>query len=453
MKCQRRGCGGDIEDGYCNVCGLAPPKPARQQVRPASAGTTPSVAGPRAPTPQSGPIDPGPSSTGGAGGAGTGWTGPGTTGTGPGSTGTGTGPGSTRTRTGTVGTRSGRTNSGRTGSTRTRTTGRSHLGAGLVEVPVVPYVDPSTAVMSVPEVAQDKRFCGHCGQPVGRDRAGVKGRTEGFCRVCGRGFSFAPKLLAGDLVATQYEVVGCLAHGGLGWIYLARDHNVSDRWVVLKGLLDADDPDAMAAALAERRFLAEVEHPNIVKIFNFVQHRGSGYIVMEYVGGTALKDLLKQRREANGGVPDPLPIEQASAYILEILPGPRVSPLARAAVLRLQARQRHPDRRGAEADRPRGGAPDRRRCRARCTERWATRRPRSPTWAHPSRLTCTPWPGPWPCSASTSRATSPRSSTACPGPRTFRCWPGSIRCTASCCVGLRSTRRRVSSRPRRWRNN
>jgi serine/threonine-protein kinase PknG len=313
MKCQRSGCGGDIEDGYCNVCGLAPPKPARQQVQPASAGTTPPAAGPRAPTPQSGPIDPARPGTGGTGSAGTGWAG-------PGSTRTGTGPGSTRTGAATVGTRSGRTTSGRTGSTRTRTTGRSHLGAGLVEVPVVPYVDPSTAVMSVPEVAQDKRFCGHCGQPVGRDRAGVRGRTEGFCRVCGRGFSFTPKLVAGDLVATQYEVVGCLAHGGLGWIYLARDHNVSDRWVVLKGLLDADDPDAMAAALAERRFLAEVEHPNIVKIFNFVQHKGSGYIVMEYVGGTALKDLLKQRREANGGVPDPLPIEQASAYVLEILP-------------------------------------------------------------------------------------------------------------------------------------
>jgi serine/threonine-protein kinase PknG len=37
------------------------------------------------------------------------------------------------------------------------------------------------------------------------------------------------------LVAGQYEVLGCLAFGGLGWIYLARDRNVSDRWVVLKG--------------------------------------------------------------------------------------------------------------------------------------------------------------------------------------------------------------------------
>jgi serine/threonine-protein kinase PknG len=122
------------------------------------------------------------------------------------------------------------------------------------------------------------------------------------------------------LVAGQYEVVGCLAHGGMGWVYLAKDRNVSDRWVVLKGLLNAGDPDATASALAERRFLAEVEHPNIVKIFNFVEHDGYGYIVMEYVGGQNLKQILAARREANGNEPDPLPVTQAIAYMLEILP-------------------------------------------------------------------------------------------------------------------------------------
>ncbi len=137
---------------------------------------------------------------------------------------------------------------------------------------------------------------------------------------CRSPFSFAPKLRPGDLVAQQYEIAGCLAHGGMGWVYLARDRNVSDRWVVLKGLLDTEDEGAMAAAIAERRFLAEVEHPNIVKIHNFVQHEDSGYIVMEYVGGTSLKQILAERRAANGNIADPLPPEQAIAYILEILP-------------------------------------------------------------------------------------------------------------------------------------
>jgi serine/threonine-protein kinase PknG len=174
--------------------------------------------------------------------------------------------------------------------------------------------------MADPMVPENRRFCGRCDEPVGRSRDGAPGRAAGFCRKCGAPFSFEPKLRPDDLVGGQYEVVGCLAHGGMGWVYLARDRNVSDRWVVLKGLLNAGDSDATAAALAERRFLAEVEHPNIVKIFNFVQHESSGYIVMEYVGGSSLKQLLTARRESNGGEPDPLPPAQAIAYMLEVLP-------------------------------------------------------------------------------------------------------------------------------------
>ena len=205
---------------------------------------------------------------------------------------------------------------------RTRTSARGRLGAGLVEIPLVPFRDPSDAVLdeAAAVVPESRRFCARCDEPVGRGRDDAPGRTAGFCRKCGAPFSFEPKLRTGELVAGQYEVVGCLAHGGMGWIYLARDRNVSDRWVVLKGLLNAGDDDAMAAALAERRFLAEVEHPNIVKIFNFVQQESSGYIVMEYVGGRSLKQILAARRDAGGGEPDPLPPAQAIAYMLEILP-------------------------------------------------------------------------------------------------------------------------------------
>jgi serine/threonine-protein kinase PknG len=206
------------------------------------------------------------------------------------------------------------------GSARTRTTSRPHLGAGLVEVPPVPRRDPAEAVMADPKVTEQGRFCGCCAGAVGRGRNGTPGRTRGFCRRCGAAFSFEPKLRAGDVVADQYEVAGCLAHGGLGWIYLARDRHVADRWIVLKGVLNAGDEEAMTAARSERLFLAEVEHPNIVKIFNFVECDGSGYIVMEYVGGMSLKALLAARRAANAGIPDPLPVSQAIAYVLEILP-------------------------------------------------------------------------------------------------------------------------------------
>jgi serine/threonine-protein kinase PknG len=185
-----------------------------------------------------------------------------------------------------------------------------------VDIPPVPHRDPATAVLAHPEVPESRRYCGSCEQPVGRGRDGRPGLTEGFCRNCGTRFSFSPKLMPGDLLVGQYEVLGCLAFGGLGWIYLAKDHNVSDRWVVLKGLLNTGDADAMAAAVAERQFLAQVEHPNIVRIYNFVQHDGAGYIVMEYVGGKSLKEVLQEARRSGGSIP----VEYALAYAIEVLP-------------------------------------------------------------------------------------------------------------------------------------
>ncbi|MBB0246392.1 protein kinase, partial [Streptomyces alkaliphilus] len=122
---------------------------------------------------------------------------------------------------------------------------------------------------------------------------------------------------------TEYEVVGCLAHGGQGWIYLAVDHPVSRRWVVLKGLRDTEDEDALTSAIAERRFLAEIEHPGIVRIHNFVEHPDprtgdpDGYIVMEYAGGRSLREIADARRGA--GKPRPLPLEQVCAFGIEAL--------------------------------------------------------------------------------------------------------------------------------------
>jgi serine/threonine-protein kinase PknG len=209
--------------------------------------------------------------------------------------------------------------------TSSRASGRGRLGAGLVEVPVVPVKDPASAVLTDPAVSENKRFCSNCGAEVGRARDGKPGETEGDCATCGTYFNFRPRLFRSDLVGGQYEVLGCLAYGGLGWIYLAKDHNVSDRWVVLKGMIDTTDATSMASAVAERRFLAEVEHPNVVRIYNFVQHPDPktgnqvGYIVMEYVGGQSLRQLaLEHHRET--GKAEPLPIGQVIAYGLEILP-------------------------------------------------------------------------------------------------------------------------------------
>ncbi|GAB2983997.1 serine/threonine-protein kinase [Nocardioides montaniterrae] len=294
--CAQPGCTGQIVDGYCNVCGApsAGGEVGQATVRADRSARSAAVPPPPPPLGSSGlsaPLTAGSSSSRVASAA-------------IGSRRVGA-SGSTSTR---------RT---RTGSTRLRA---ARIGAGLTSVPVAPQTNPAEAIMANPQVPEEKRTCPKCGAAVGRGRDGQPGRTEGFCPQCGTAFSFTPKLQQGDLVAGQYEIAGALAHGGMGWIYLARDRNVSNRWVVLKGLLNSGDPDALAAAIAEQQFLAQVEHPSIVEIYNFVSHEGAGYIVMEYVGGKSVKELLKARMAANNGVYDPLPVDQALAYILDLLP-------------------------------------------------------------------------------------------------------------------------------------
>jgi serine/threonine-protein kinase PknG len=245
-NCKQKGCSGIIEDGYCDVCGLAPIKgqiAQSSQVLSRSSITT----------------------------------------------GTGSSPLTNRSK----------------GSRRTSTSARSsrkHLGAGLVSVPELPSTEPEKALMAEAIVPENKRFCASCNNSLKREK--------GFCPKCGQKYSFIATLQAGDLVASQYEVKGAIAYGGLGWIYLGFDKTLS-RYVVLKGLLNTEDAASAAVAVAERQFLASVKHANIVGIYNFVKHGTEGFIVMEYVGGKTLRQIRKER-----GL---LPVAEAIAYIHRIL--------------------------------------------------------------------------------------------------------------------------------------
>jgi len=295
-RCVDPACTGTVVDGWCDVCGLAAAPSARQAPAPPSGGAAvppPPGASRAAPLAASGPASP-PSAR----------------------------SSTVTNRLGLVPLGSARLTSGsrptRQLAPRRQT---SRLGAGLTHVPSVPVLDPRQALMDPAVVAEEKRFCSVCQSPVGRTRDGSPGRTKGFCPKCRTPYDFDPKLAPGTLLGGQYEIVGCLAHGGMGWIHLARDRNVNDRWVVVKGLLNAGDPDAYRAAVAEKQFLAEVEHPTIVEIHNFVvAPDGASYIVMEYVGGKSLNDLLKSRMRAAGGRFDPLPVDQAIAFMIEVLP-------------------------------------------------------------------------------------------------------------------------------------
>lgn len=216
----------------------------------------------------------------------------------------------TTTSAGSARTASATSNSGRVGSrrlssrsSRGSSTRRQALGGGLVSLPPQASQDPLKLLMVNPEVPERKRRCPGCDAKVNR--------IKGFCPECGAEYNFSPSLKAGDLVNGKFEVKGPIAFGGLGWIYLAWDQGLG-RWVVLKGLLNAKDEASATAAVAERQFLAAVKHPKIVGIYDFINHGGEGFIVMEYVGGRTIDSMWKERGA--------LPVEEAIAYVLGILP-------------------------------------------------------------------------------------------------------------------------------------
>lgn len=211
-----------------------------------------------------------------------------------------------------------------------RTTGRSRRQrGGMRDLPPISPRDPAEAVVDNPAVPENKRFCGACAKPVGRPQAGRDGQVEGFCPYCRARYWFTPALSPGDLLAKRYQILGAIAHGGLGWIYLANDQNFQDdgtqRWVVLKGLINSSDEDAVESAVNERRFLVGIDHPNIVNIFDFVNEPDprsgdpQSYIVMEYIPGKSLK-AIRDSNVDDAGTKQPLPLDQVLTYTNELLP-------------------------------------------------------------------------------------------------------------------------------------
>ena len=91
---------------------------------------------------------------------------------------------------------------------------------------------------------------------------------------------------------------------------------------MLKGLLNATGESAAVAAVAEREYLRPSSTPTSSAFTTSSRTERKGYIVMEYVNGTTLKTLRKQR--------GPLPPAEAIAYVHRILGGLRLLDMAPA---------------------------------------------------------------------------------------------------------------------------
>jgi DNA-binding NarL/FixJ family response regulator len=95
----------------------------------------------------------------------------------------------------------------------------------------------------------------------------------------------------------NYEIVRKLAHGEIATVYLARQRN-AERQLVLKVLhqvADSSTGKALDRFLREYELIARLDHPNVVRIYDFGVADDHAYIAMEYCGGGSLK-----RRVAGG---------------------------------------------------------------------------------------------------------------------------------------------------------
>jgi tRNA A-37 threonylcarbamoyl transferase component Bud32/capsular polysaccharide biosynthesis protein len=150
------------------------------------------------------------------------------------------------------------------------------------------------------------RRCQHCGTALSEET------TAGLCPRCLLEMNFASRTMPGgepspqippptpeEMAARfpQFEILECLGRGGMGIVYKARQ-KMLDRLVAIKVLAGErhDDPQFEARFEKEAHTLARLNHPNIVTVHDFGESDGMFYLVMEFVDGVNLRDVLRDGR-------------------------------------------------------------------------------------------------------------------------------------------------------------
>ena len=113
----------------------------------------------------------------------------------------------------------------------------------------------------------------------------------------------------------SYEIIDIIGHGGMGIVYKAR-HEFRKETVVIKTLHPqyALDPELRKRFKNEASILNNLDHPNIVKVLDFIEEPDSLNIVMEYAEGRTLDKII-------GEEVGPIPYEKALVLFEQILLG------------------------------------------------------------------------------------------------------------------------------------
>ena len=157
----------------------------------------------------------------------------------------------------------------------------------------------------------DEKKCPHCGKPVPPTalgdlcpecmlKAGLATQTEGPGGTGPHGTKVVlppPSLAEIAALFPQLEILECLGRGGMGVVYQARQPRLN-RLVALKILAREKEQDAQFTErfTREAQALARLNHPNIVTVHDFGEAGGHCYLVMEFVDGLNLRQLLQTRK-------------------------------------------------------------------------------------------------------------------------------------------------------------
>jgi Serine/threonine protein kinase len=120
-----------------------------------------------------------------------------------------------------------------------------------------------------------------------------------------------PPAATGQRQIGKYRVKGELGRGGMGAVYLAEQPGLG-REVAIKELIvsPAADPTALMRFLQEARVMARTSHPNLVQVHDLEQIGDANYIVLEFVRGKSLRDLVNE---------GPIPLPQIFAVMHGVL--------------------------------------------------------------------------------------------------------------------------------------
>ncbi|MFB0537522.1 MAG: protein kinase [Anaerolineae bacterium] len=158
------------------------------------------------------------------------------------------------------------------------------------------------------------RFCSRCSTPltpaaVCPNCGSSCSPTARFCSGCGWSLQTTTppyglgtgRLPAKAMLKNRYIIIRKIGQGGMAAVYQAADTRITGKTWAVKEMSDAaiTDPlekqQALLAFRQEASLLAKLDHPHIPRVTDYFSKGGKQYLVMEYIEGQTLEEILEQR--------------------------------------------------------------------------------------------------------------------------------------------------------------